>query len=1031
MNRAIDGGFVRHLRHLADAGGPAASDAALLQRFCESHDHDAFAAIVRRHGRLVFAVCRHVLDNTEDAEDAFQATFFVLARRARSVRNAGALSAWLHGVAHRTALRARRDTARRRARELRVHPKSPVPVSSETALLELQALLDAEVEQLPEPYRTAFILCALESRGIAEVAALLQRKPGTVSGQLSRARALLLRRLALRGVTLSAALTAAALECQSANAAVPPYLSAAAVRAATTGVAGHNSFLAPVRVLNLTRSVGRARTLVRLGTALVLALTTGLVAVGLGAAFAVPSRSAVAQPPDATLPGKAGAESPDVPAAKADLLKDVDRTIAKEPAYETKSPRYGLLVFGPRAKDRVWLVLDGATLYVDRRANGDLTDPDDKIRGERTPSATAEDAFLRFKVDDLHVGGHVHTGLQVYASLVSESSNSVESRPNAKAALAADPKVRAFNVTLEVDWPRLNGKGTGGRVIQMAGTTDGDGALLFGTRPADAPVIHFVGPLQMRFEAQPPVLKLGWDNSADALVGTAGRGPGTFAKVVYYDTVPDTAVPVLEATFPPARAGDPPVRARYEFKDRCCSVDFLSRVRPPESAGVGTATLTLALTTWQGVHVDATTHKTEVVRRGTGTESVSPRFLQSLVHPDRKARTPVVHFSADGSRLLVGGHPMGAGRGFVQVWEIPTGKEHCCIELPGSRLSARFAELPADGSSLYVPFLTGKVVRAEEGGRSGVRADYEGAVAVYDPDSGQLRNSLKSPPGCGVVQMCVAPDGKKLIKWDERSVGVNGTRLQTASLWDTRTATTKALANAHGSAAFTPDSGQFVLCINDGKTGSTRIKLFDSAGSELAELIAVKGADVRTPKLSPDGRRLVFEQFTYSTEPPPSGLSILRVWDLATRKEVAKYPSGGKFNFMDFALSTDGRRLSATDHGGSVRVWDVGNDSPLLERKIPEILRATRVAFAPDGRRLAIAAVPKFDIGSSPDLSPDPQELVQPRVYLFDTSALHSEPEVIVCPHGLGGGLAWSPDGKFLAFGGTGEVHLFDMTGKK
>jgi RNA polymerase sigma factor (sigma-70 family) len=193
------------------------SDRQLLDAFTAANDQSAFAALVKRHGSLVLGVCRRILQESHDAEDAFQAVFLVLARKAATLRNSEALTSWLHGVAYRVSLRARRDAARRRKHESRVVPRTNPP-AWEVGWRELQAVLDEEVEWLPSAYRAAFVSCCLEGLSMAEAAAHLGIKAKTVSSRVTRARQRLQERLARRGISLTTLLAVAG----ASRAAVPP-----------------------------------------------------------------------------------------------------------------------------------------------------------------------------------------------------------------------------------------------------------------------------------------------------------------------------------------------------------------------------------------------------------------------------------------------------------------------------------------------------------------------------------------------------------------------------------------------------------------------------------------------------------------------------------------------------------------------------------------------------------------------------------------------------------------------------------------
>jgi RNA polymerase sigma factor (sigma-70 family) len=171
-----------------------------LRRFARDRDEAAFAALVERHGPLVLAACRRILGSVQDAEDAFQATFLVLARKAGTIRDPGLLGNWLYGVASRIARKARTALDRRRRHEKCARVPAPFPAPAAVETDDLRPLLDQELSRLPERHRAAVGLCYLEGKSNAEAARLLRCPTGTVKGRLARARQLLRRRLARRGL---------------------------------------------------------------------------------------------------------------------------------------------------------------------------------------------------------------------------------------------------------------------------------------------------------------------------------------------------------------------------------------------------------------------------------------------------------------------------------------------------------------------------------------------------------------------------------------------------------------------------------------------------------------------------------------------------------------------------------------------------------------------------------------------------------------------------------------------------------------
>jgi hypothetical protein len=258
-------------------------------------------------------------------------------------------------------------------------------------------------------------------------------------------------------------------------------------------------------------------------------------------------------------------------AAPADLTK-VQRAIAKEPAYASKQPRYCLLVFGPQAATRVWLVIDGDFLYIDRNGNGDLTEPGERVRfaafraaGEG-PIAEAREA----EAGVVWEGKLKHERLVVKQQRVRKSYTAKE--PWEVALLAGvdkggDDLVYQVSVFLEIRPRSGDPIRIAGRVHQSAGT-DGAGFLQFADRPEAAPVVHFRGPLQMGLHV-PQRLPLGAEGgNLEALVGTPGLGKGTFAAVSYDGLITAGASPVAEIEFPAASGGSLS-RARYILPHRC------------------------------------------------------------------------------------------------------------------------------------------------------------------------------------------------------------------------------------------------------------------------------------------------------------------------------------------------------------------------------------------------------------------------------------------------------------------------------
>lgn len=293
---------------------PAETDAALLARFARARDAAAFAELVRRHGPLVLGVCRRVTGNSHDAEDAFQASFLVLAQKAGALSNAALLGNWLYGVAFRVALRAKRAATRRRAREVTVPimPDPPAP-ESRAAVPEFGPVLDEELAALAEHYRDAIVLCDLRGLSREAAAEALGVPEGTLSSRLANGRKQLAARLARRGIALPA--TGLAMALGTATASVPAELLARTCETVTDWAA---TGTAPAALAALTKGGLTMRLSLLFGSVLALGIT--------GAVFA--ALPANEPPPKQPAVANAG-----------DDKKPEPKAVAAKPAPLTNAPR--------------------------------------------------------------------------------------------------------------------------------------------------------------------------------------------------------------------------------------------------------------------------------------------------------------------------------------------------------------------------------------------------------------------------------------------------------------------------------------------------------------------------------------------------------------------------------------------------------------------------------------------------------------------------------------------------------------------
>jgi RNA polymerase sigma factor (sigma-70 family) len=308
-------GIIRNLTaaRLKEAG-PGLTDGHLLESYVRTREPEAFAVLVQRHGPMVWGVCRRLLGH-HDAEDAFQATFLVLARKAAAVVPRDLIANWLHGVALQTALKARATTAKRSAREKQV-PAMPEPAFEQQQLWDdVRLLLDRELGRLPDKYRAVLILCDLGGKTRKEAARYFHVPEGTVASRLAAARSMLAKRLSRYRLVLSGAALVSLLTQRAAPAQVPLLVTSTTVQAAMRFAAGQASVAGGLSAQAVALAEGVLKTMLLAKLKLTTAVLVVVTVLGLGVAALGQGQRAGNPPGTPTTPtSKAGAKPADKPA---------------------------------------------------------------------------------------------------------------------------------------------------------------------------------------------------------------------------------------------------------------------------------------------------------------------------------------------------------------------------------------------------------------------------------------------------------------------------------------------------------------------------------------------------------------------------------------------------------------------------------------------------------------------------------------------------------------------------------------------
>lgn len=395
--------------------------------------------------------------------------------------------------------------------------------------------------------------------------------------------------------------------------------------------------------------------------------------------------------------------------------------------------------------------------------------------------------------------------------------------------------------------------------------------------------------------------------------------------------------------------------------------------------------------------------------------AAAPPAIVTLPHPDPTAAVVLVRYSPDGHRLLAAGYPSGV----VQVFDTATLKERHRFAGPkGYRGSSEYCLVADDFSRAYVLDCDRNVVEVNANGKREKRVVYSGGVRGWDLKSGKpLEPFGPLAGGRGTEAGYLSAAGDRLLSVERATSVPPLTPPNGVVLWDTATGTGKSMATGYAMAAFAPDGKSVAVCLFAEDATPSRLFVRDLASGKDRTVATsdVAGRGFSWPVFAPDGKTLVVEDGPGRVDKP----SKLRLFDAASGKETATVHSGGDYPFLPSSFSPDGRYVAAGDYAGGVRVFDARTGAVVAVRRFESTGVGRRIAFSPDSRTaFALVQTRPKDLADSPD----PTALPRPRLLALDLKAgTAAETEL---PPGYCGMIAVRPDGKEVAVGGAGGVHL-------
>ena len=931
---------VTYIRHLARPPQAAASDRELVHAFAAQGDEAAFAALVERHAGMVLSICRRILHDHHGAEDAAQATFFVLARKARQVRWRESIAPWLSAVAYRVAQKARGLALRHQESPGHEMDHPAPPSDRESSLTELRAVIDEEVQRLPEKLRGPVVLCYLEGRTYDQAAQVLGWRSSTLKGRLEKARELLRCRLAQRDLVPAVGFSAALLEVQMGPVAVPSQLATSISRIAVLVQAGEattTGLLSPAVAALMTCPVP-GMTLTKAGLFIVLLLLLGASTVG-GALLGRPNE--VKEP---------------------EAQKQVDRQPAALAANQTPANR------APAA-------VDGAL------PPGALV----RLGSQRFRQQAARFGFLAFSPDGKVLysgdsGGTVHvwdvgSGRELFHfQTFAGASGQVAISPDLKVVATSD-----FKGKLGI-WDVA----TGNSLFQMPGQSGSrigfarDGKTLAATGAMNSSEVSFwdvhTGQLLQKLQLQGNQLSLtsvGFMPDGRMLITKSASG-----DIRLWDISTGQELhkfPRSNENISPSYAVSPDgrtVTAGHQFDQGLVHWDVASGKQRAKLPWQGFALIngvayspdakTLAVTTHTSLHLlDAVTGK-ELHK----VENLKVRSLYILC------------FSPDSKILAAAGDDS-----TIRLWDVASGKEINPQE--GHKAAIQEMHFAADGRTLLTegfsdPLIlwdleTARSIQTFKGdswevtgfgfshdGQAIIAGDRLGAIYFWNKADGKeirrLNLSQDKRPAHErqewdeIMAIAQSPDGHNLTAWNRHTKEVPGARSAESmqfARWDL--ATGKELFRKEDQVSrsmpwkLSPD-GRLRASYNSAE----RTRIIDVESDHLRSIPEAVYQGFWPVAFSPDGR--LFAGICHVGIEKPLLVSVCEV---ATGKEWRRFNTPMVGLRCSLAFSADGRMLAAgAQREAGVHIWDLasGEQLGLLHGVDGEV---SSISFNRDGKRLA------------------------------------------------------------------------------